>query len=689
MGSGKSKKAKNREGAGGGTSERERAPVVAPKPAWTRCELRARLLEDGHFGSGTGGGGIDALVARDRDGHPVIWASHVEGVLRDHASRLHGEGVALGFFGGPGGARQRAIFTSLYCNDDPQTHVWRATARGAFDNRAPKDDTLRAVEHVPQGTEFVGEIELPRTDLPLLAELVGETGALGRARSTGSGSVRLELKAIDPRSSPPQGGAQERLLLLLRNLDPVSVTSTATPDNFQPCLPFIPGRTLSGAIVAWLLAEGKPGEASALARGDVSVGDALPLSVEISEAFRLKQTFLSEIEVLPAPLALGTEKPGGAIGEVPWWAEAQPSRARVDMLTRAPGAAPCKRPEPDRFVARAKPKDAWTTFQPMTRTRLRNGRPEPGQADPSLFAVEQIVERTHFLCELRGDSKVLGQLAAALEPVLAGARWLRVGRGGAPVEVEAHAWARPRRPEPVGEVAYLTLTSDLLIRDATLRWRVALDEDALRSLVSNGGEAPSALEMLDARQEPTEIHGFNGTARLWRMPAAGIRRGSVFRLRGSGIRLLADRIAKGDWLGERVHEGFGRFRLDTCLPGTHEAGPPVAIARRAISAAELSEERVCATTREWLARLHDARPPADGRPSLSQWLDLVSELERGDPGALVRRLAPEKAGARRWSDPGVAQVLRTLSAIGDARARAAHARAFARWLRVAEAGGSR
>ncbi len=46
---------------------------------WTRVKVVAELLEDAHPGSGSGGGGIDALVSRDRRGQPVIWASHLEG----------------------------------------------------------------------------------------------------------------------------------------------------------------------------------------------------------------------------------------------------------------------------------------------------------------------------------------------------------------------------------------------------------------------------------------------------------------------------------------------------------------------------------------------------------------------------------------------------------------------------------
>ncbi|NCC37523.1 MAG: hypothetical protein EOM24_36760, partial [Chloroflexia bacterium] len=80
---------------------------------WMRYKITAELRAAAHFGTGSGGAGLDALIARDRYGRPVIWASHIEGVLRDAARRLRGDQIAAEFFGRSGGQRQRAIFTSL------------------------------------------------------------------------------------------------------------------------------------------------------------------------------------------------------------------------------------------------------------------------------------------------------------------------------------------------------------------------------------------------------------------------------------------------------------------------------------------------------------------------------------------------------------------------------------------------
>lgn len=643
---------------------------------WVRQTLTAELLSDAHLGSGSGGGGIDALIARDRYDRPVIWASHIEGVFRDAARRLRGNDLAEAFFGRKGGDRQRAVFTSLYTKENPESHVWRSTAREAFYNRAPKGDTLRVIEYVAKGTRFVGEIELPVSDLPTLQRLVQEVDALGGGRSTGAGRVKLSLAeaAVTPRKV---GTGTGRLILLLKNRDPLCITATATPDNLIPSLAFVPGRTLLGAIAAWLIAEGDRETASLLTSGRVSVSDALPLPHA--------PTNLASTEVLPAPLSLQSEKPKGSADEVPWWAQPPAPTRRLDAWD---AKEKLKRPEDDLFVYRESSNDTWTTVRPARRVRLRNGRPDPEQADASLFAIEQIVEETHFLTELHGSSEDLKNVTDKLAPVLEGQRWLRVGRAGAPVEIAQLAqlaWSGVASPVKINEQMLFTLTSDLLDRDEHLRWRTALDEDALRELVGTEDIAIVKTERsgLKELQDCVMVHGFNGTSRLWRMPVAAIRRGSVFEISGTGVAKLAERAAKGQWLGERTNEGFGRFRLDAVLPGvTGEAHAT----RPVVPAADVDEESIAATTQAWFNAHKSLAKPGGGsdrRPSLSQWLDLVADLERGDANALTGRLNPTTAGGKSWKHEDAKAILDKLNdGALQPKQRALHARFFVRWLRA-------
>jgi hypothetical protein len=640
--------------------------VIEP---WIRQTLTAELLSDAHLGSGSGGAGIDALVARDRHDRPVIWASHIEGVLRDAARRLGGDQQAEAFFGRGGGDltrgdRQRAVFTSLYTKDKPESHIWRSTAREAFDNRAPKDDMLRVIEFVPKGTVFVGEVELPESQLDTLERLVQEVHALGSGRSAGAGRVKLTLShvASRPRNA---GTPTSRLVLLLKNRDPLCITATATPDNLIPSLAFVPGRTLLGAVAAWLISEGDQDTASLLTSGRLSVSDALPLPYAPSK--------LDGVEVLPAPLSLQSQKPEGSAGDVPWWAQPTTPTERLDAWT---SMQKLKRPEDDLFVFREQAGASWTAFRPALRVRLRNGRPDPKQAEPSLFAVEQIVEETDFLAEIHGSVEDMQKLARKLAPVLEGRRWLRLGRGGAPVEVAQLAWAGTARAPRPESTALLTLTSDLLVRDAYLRWRTAIDDAALKDLLGED------IRIVRSLQDSVMVHGFNGTSRLRRMPAAAIRRGSVFEVSGPGVARLTERAANNEWLGERTHEGFGRFRVDASLPGVTSTAPTSSTTP--LSADE-PEEAIALKTRQWLDA-HDGLAKtgssSDRKPSLSQWLDLVSELERGDTNAMTSRLNPTTAGGKSWRHRDARAILDELDRV-QAPQRALYARLFVRWLRAA------
>jgi hypothetical protein len=665
--------------------------------AWTRKILKAHLLEDAHPGSGAGGGSIDAFVARDRTGKPVIWASHLEGVLRDACVRLQGEAAAATFFGRAGGPQQQAVFTSLYALTNPASRIWRSSARKRFDNRAPLDDSLRVIEYVPAGTDFAAKVELPTASVPTLERLVAEVEALGAHRAPGHGKVRLRLAdaPLPPATVQPAG---PRLRLLLESLDPVCIAATATAGNLIPSQPFVPGRTLLGAIAAWLIAEGRRDVAGLLVSGQVSVSDALPLPSRPDD--------LAQVQVLPAPLSLQSAKPPGVSGPVPWWALPPQPVTRVDRERQA-GGGRLKRPEPDLFVSRAHPGAPWTAYRCPVHIRLHSGYPDRQQAAPSLFATEQIAENTLFLAEIRGQQDPMAQLAQALGPVLDQRRWLRLGRGGAPVRVTERHWDQGPKPEEAPTRAYLTLTSDLLVRDKWLRWRASADEATLAALPN----WPRGVAVTPVIQEATTVHGFNGTSRLRRLPATAVRRGSVFvvenkAIGGSGgdtpaaadpqgLAALARMAAQANWLGEQTHAGFGRFRLDADLPGAPPALPtapmPVAEPRIGDDADDAvaeprigddADDAVAATTQNWF-RAHVGLAGATGstrRPSLSQWHDLATALADDPESALAARRTPTTAGLQSWAHPDARAVLDCLEQLPTAAERQRHAWFFVRWL---------
>lgn len=639
----------------------------------TRYTLHAELLSDTHLGTGSGGGSIDALIARDRHGRPVIWASHLEGVLRDAARRLSGRAKAAAVFGRAGGNRQQAIFTSLYTLDEPESRIWRSSARATFDNRAPKDDTLHVVEYVPKGTRFTGQLELVQEQLPFIQRLVREVDALGSGRANGAGRVKLSITEAATDAIRHEGTRSSRMVLLLKNRDPLCITDTATPGNLIPSRSYIPGRTLLGALASWLIGEGARDTASLLTGCRSLVSDALPLPQA--------PTDLSKAEILPAPLALQNRKPGGVAGDMPWWALPTAPLERMNGL--GSHEEKLKRPKDDLFVYREGKSAEWKAFQPDLGIRLQNGRPDPTQSDPELFATERIAEGTYFLAEISGTSQDMEQLAKDLAPVLSAQRWLRVGRGGAPVEVVKVAWPKEgTRQDELGDEAFLTLTSDLLVRDDLLRWHTTIDEHMLRKLTGIDDISIATMEERGqlAMQDHVMVHGFNGTARLWRMPASAIRRGSVFKVTGKGVGKLAERSANAQWLGERIHEGFGRFRVDASLPGVTTAQskhhtPEVKPTH------DSPEEEIAVKTGQW-CKDHPALTKTDGSPGLSQWYDLAGALERGETSAIQERLNPETAGGRNWTHEDARSILNKLGSLPE-KERPRYARLFVRWLRTA------
>ena len=684
------------------TTARAASETMKPRVdanSWVRLTLKATLGEDAHLGSGQGGRGIDALIARDRVGRPVIWATHLEGLLRDHARRLSDRSVEKRLFGSRGGQRQLALFTSLYASkDNIVCRVWRSSRRKAFDNRAPDDDTLRAIEMVSKGTLFTGEVEIQTRDVEILKRLLLETGAVGGGRSPGAGRVKftVTLAAVQGKGlSRP--GSNTRLTVLLRNLDPVSVANTATPDNLIPSLAFIPGRTLAGSMAAWALTEGKTKIAELLTDGRLTISDALPVHARLASAGSTSNdprqilpsaAMISRIETIPAPLCLQTEKPAGIEDGVPWWAAPSTvSRVNSDRDARTEDdKRKLKRPEDDRFLWRLTSDLPWIAFQPLRPVRLRSGRTDPTQSDPGLFATEQIAEDTLFVAHVDGTPEQLAQLAGGLSDVLEGMRWLRVGRGGAPVEVARHGYShRPDLPAPAGEGAYLTLTSDLLIRDDRLRWLSALAPDPKTSKTVGFPGWPPGVSATPVVQDESMVNGFNGTARLWRLSAVGIRRGSVFKVDSAGAAALAE-AARGEqwkWLGERTHEGFGRFRLDAELPGVSTVPAPAPTPQ-----SDDPDEAIADRTRGWMSTHPQlAVGKTTDVPSRSQWQELASAIQSAPQHAVATlnsRLSPTTLGASRWHNTHARQVIEKLKAqtqVGIApESVVKHVRYFVRWL---------
>ena len=588
-----------------------------------RFTLEVELLEDLHSGTGTGGGAIDSIQARDRHGHPVIRGTHLKGVLRSaaeelntlkpetftkyHIEKLFGTipiqsgdkldtdsqettpdlpGDAIWNWSRGGELVVGSLSLVKEGRDNRvDTLLWSSTSR-KINSRAPQDDTLRSVEFIPAGAKFVAEVRFSDPGLSYLLEAcVRRTDRLGSSRSRGAGLVKMALKPVDLQDNSFENytGKQNkvRLRLLLRNQEPLCLPVTGVPGNIIRTESYIRGQVLSGALSAWALQAGK--QAEIIFDRRVSVGNALPLPVVKD----LKSNFnvLKHWDVLPIPLSVQTPKIKPSSDEKddaswPHWTKFVTSysiltdRGESDSIfdsTKSPSKP--KRPGDREFLFRQSEKDAWVRFAPEVGYHLRNQVPNVSRKtadEQKLFAEEEIAEKTYFHAEICFYDKTdITNFCDNFLPVLNGSELLRIGRGGRPVTVVKASWIEV----PGGQISAstanaqsltITLESDLIARSSTLGFFNGLDCAALKALT--GLSELDNVDLQESYGESVEVRGFNAASGLPRAPVLAIRRGSVFRLTGKQIPILAKFLITAQsemkWLGERTWEGFGRFRID-------------------------------------------------------------------------------------------------------------------------------
>jgi hypothetical protein len=524
--------------------------------------LTVKALEDLHTGSGTGSGDIDAQVQRDRQGKPVIRASHFKGLLREAGKELIAFGTLTeddlnNLLGTEGKGRGALRLTSLFTREDDagKTLIWGSTQR-VENKRQPKPDTLRFIEHVAAGTCFEATLRL--TDaalLPLLEQLLNRLDRIGGNRNRGGGLIKLEWhRQSAPRSFQPSPltNKGQNLCLLLRNLEPLCLPATGYPGNLICTHSFIRGQTLRGALMAWAIHTGRSDHLKLFEQ--IAVGDALPLAKDCNSA----------AQVLPIPLSILTDKPRGGDSQIPWWAGQSESPETLDSLCKQQDKdkEKPKRPGAHEYLCRTTNSKQWQRYTPQLQVRLRNATPErDSTTDPQLFSLEEIAENTYFQTELRcANQQVANQFLTVFAPLLIGEManqdWLALGRGGQPVRIEAVRIAPSLSPQ-LRDDWTLTLTSDAIVRGERLGFVDNLSKEHLCQLA--GMDCKNDWKIAADVVETETVHGFNAVTGLPRSPALALRRGSCWHIKGTGSAALAQALLKKEFLGERGNEGFGRF----------------------------------------------------------------------------------------------------------------------------------
>ncbi len=550
--------------------------------------FEVRLLEETHAGSGTGRLGlVDDTHSRDADGEsPVVWCSTVRGLLREagedyllNRRRAGASQTELSrqrdllykLLGSPvndtTSSRDRGVcqFRSLRLNAEGRSRLmegcfqtWTSTSRGVH-SRCPLEQTLRTIEMAKSGLTFEGEIRFPvasevALDLVALPETVLLKKCLTRLRSIGGGKTRgwgqvcvpsasIVIRSVRgnnpslPRQLVSSAGPL-RLRLLLRNLEPLGLTTTTLAGNLLGGLGYLPGTTLRGALLHWLSAR------------DVGLATELadPVRFQVGNGYHVPSDIveqggsLESLELLPVPLSMRVHKAGVARASrqagprLPWWAQPGEAgdelgvRAEMDAIAvyRQPSSARAaaadddplegrKRIKSEEYLVRTAGAKRWRRTHAKLGVLLRNRVPtvriDPwdrrtvhdderrenstlrdhvGSQDDALFSQQVLLNGQRFLVDLRFETaqdaeRFLKTSSPLWQPAGQDRSWLRLGRGGRPVLVEdwkeIAGTAEYTGMHPDQRLLVLTLASDLIARDRYLRFLTSLTPSDLVDLV--------------------------------------------------------------------------------------------------------------------------------------------------------------------------------------------------------------
>ena len=183
--------------------------------------FQIKLLADAEPGTGLGTELLDDTISRDHRGWPVLWASHLKGLMRDCLSRIGDQrswsrGLDEQVFGRPGIQGNDGLAGLIRVSDatpEKPSHIRTITRTALNDLGTADGSTLRTSEAVPAGTVFCGQLEVDSdkddaVDLAARLSLLA-LEAVGGGRNRGSGSCLVTmaaenrspgdlLKALDP-----------------------------------------------------------------------------------------------------------------------------------------------------------------------------------------------------------------------------------------------------------------------------------------------------------------------------------------------------------------------------------------------------------------------------------------------------------------------------------------------------------
>ena len=630
-----------------------------------RFTYKIELLEDLHAGSGLGSVWVDRNLVRDRSGRPFIPASHVKGVWRDNMVRLvalkandFNEDMLSNWFGAAPkkqGDKTRPNQSKLHCprlepDGEVETLVWMQTARQRY-SRKPAEDTLRTTEYIPAGTSMAGcgFLEGTEADFDLLKALVGRVDRYGGNRSRGDGRIRLI--SLEKERSPSESAFQftdptkneAGLRLLLKAHEPVRVPRTGSPGNIIESDTRIPGRMLAGAMISRLLESGC--DPKMLFSQKVVISDALPLNPTETE---LSLDELGQLEILPAPLeyriAKKLPKPAHALKFLPAWSTENTQDGPItnwqDLLAGSASTGQdelgqVKRLPAGTYIQKVGNRP-WRAFRQRLELAMRNrrgsdGGGKSGEMENELFSNEQMPAGTCFVVDIQplddkeDTNEDFQEWLKAVKALCNDAPYLFVGRGRAPLEIIAATdCTGSTQVGSKHENAFrLTLVSDAIIRTDWLGFHQRLSLQALRDAL--GDHFPANILDIEARDvsDSRIDRAFNAATRLPRPSVIVLRAGSSIEVRGKGANALRDVLMQLNALGEKRHEGLGRFRLDLDLKSSATVSVGADKMPDDMELTGMQSETVAASAKYLFAKYKNNL----GKLSTSQWGSIRASLD--------------------------------------------------------------
>ena len=656
-----------------------------------KITFEVKLLEDCHSGSGLGMKGIiDDMQARDSSGKPVVWGTTLKGILRNIAEELLSLNHSLAtkeriikLFGSEGSKSEfvsNLVFSGLHFVEDFKNDNLKpvfSTSR-EIHSRKPLNDTFRCVEMLSAGLKAQCEAQLfgDNEDVKFLKLLLQRMVAVGGNRSRGKGRIITSVKDTKEIADyKPETKEWKRIRLLLRTVAPICLPKASVAGNIIDSESYISGSKIKGAMLSlasFAAPELKDTFSKETKEHLISFGNCYPVS-ELTK----NNGLWKRVEILPVPLTMAAKKSTSvdeskvSLNEdnsqnnkvLPWWSKHQ---SKSDFVPKANGVVTdkCfyyndnfrlpsdynyKRIKEDIYLAiNEESCSYYDKYQPKMISMLRNRTPvnrserkkdlrrlEADEAyirtdKGSLFSTICLSENEYLLCDIyyNGNNYCWPSI---IEYIKNNHLWLRLGRGGQPIEIEDYELNySSQKTNENQDMLILTMTSDFILRDDTLNFVTSPTKQNFFELFDEIDLNENDLKKIDlfSFTEPIRISGFNSSARVRLPERLAMKKGSVFVFKGdksvldSLLEKLKNKCLKNEGIGEYTDEGFGRFvvncplhtELNTNIQEnenkiTYEKDPEELIIEEAFDYFENNREKL----------INKKNKLTENKPTITQW----------------------------------------------------------------------